>query len=82
MKTVISWHKRAKLVMSDVSTRRQWWSKCGRYVVERVDFSLASMSRIWRTFFYPDDGRKLWTILGRHKTKAAAIRAAERHSAK
>lgn len=81
----IEWHKRAKLVRSDVSVRRQWWSRCGLYAIERVDYSVPGVPSQWRALHVYRNGGPVGVIeliSDRHKTRAGAVRSAEKHEAK
>ena len=65
----LHWAKRAKVIRSELSVRRQWRSEDGR-IVEHVKYHHPSLPPVYRIIYRG-------CVVSRHRTKAAAFRAAE-----
>ena len=77
----LEWLPRAKVITSDVSIRRRWGTRCGRYAVEHVAYQLRGLQSRWR-LLGPIPDSPLLIVLSTHRTRGGAERAAKRHQRK
>jgi len=70
----VEWAERAKIVKSDISTRRTWKSLCGKYVLEEVKFhSPVFPAPSWRVIEVGNNGGQF--VITTNRTRLAAERA-------
>lgn len=55
--------------------RTVWPTKCGQYRIEKSE--IAGMPTVWRACVQIGAG---WTMLSRHRSRAAAVKACEQHN--
>lgn len=74
----IVWSTRAKVIRSEVSTRRQFKSECGHYALDHAKYDHPSLRPRWR-LLGPCPNCDVLVVLSSHRTRAAAEKAANRH---
>lgn len=74
----ITWASRAKVVRSELSTRKQWVSDGGHYAIEHAKFVHPDLSAEWRVLGRCS-GCDVMVVLSHHRTRNAAEVAANKH---
>lgn len=72
----LTWARRAKVIRSEVSTRKVWPSEGGRYVLEFVQYTHPDLSPLWRVLIRCGEGT---VVMFRNRTRNAAEKAVNKH---
>jgi hypothetical protein len=74
----LTWATRPKVIESDVSTRTNYASTCGRYSVSYVEFKLKGLRNVWQLYGPQWAGiSRITAKIGEYKNQQAAQAAAE-----
>ena len=79
MSTMLEWPKRPKRSDTDVARRRVWLAKCRQYQVihSHITYAEGVLPDVFVAELLDPLG---WKILGRHRTRNAAMRHCQQHA--